>query len=93
MNMKPYKGFIYGFLTATCLALVVGNRYGAYRQKLGLLQGFKKGEVSVAQFLENHFPPAKSGSEASGPTCYLKWYTLVVVTSNSVPTLRVTRKM
>ena len=91
--MKQYKIFLAGFSTAVCVALMLGNLYGEYRQKLGTLWGQKKGEIEVAQFLEKYFPAAKDESDISGPTLYVKWYTITVIKNNDVATLKVKRMM
>jgi hypothetical protein len=91
--MKHFKGFLIGFALSTCLAALLGSWYGSWREKLGVLRGHKDGNIEVINFLAKHFPKPNGETFSPGQEFGLKWYSIIVVESNGVKTLKIKNEM
>ncbi len=93
-EMKPmWKGFLLGVAITAIVAIVALFRYGAWREKIGRLQGDKEGMIRVVDFLAGHFPKPDGRPIDEGHQFSFKWYDIVVVETNGVSSLQVRNEM
>ncbi len=88
-----WKGIAIGFALAAIVGALLVPRYGAWRQKIGHLDGQKDGMITVIDFLAPHFPKPDGRPIESGQSIGLKWYSVNVIESNGVATLQVKNEM
>jgi len=90
---QMWKGIAIGLALAAIVGALLIPRYGAWRQKLGHLDGKKEGMIEVIDFLARHFPKPDGRPVEAGHQIGLKWYTVNVVETNGITTLQVKNEM
>ena len=88
-----WKGIVIGLAFAVVTGMLIIPRYGAWREKIGRLDGRKEGMITVIDFLAGHFPKPDGRPIAPGNQIGLKWYTVNVIQANGVTTLQVKNEM
>lgn len=88
-----WKGFMLGFLVASCLCGMLGVLYANWQRKIGILQGHKEGNIEIIDFLAKHFPEPNGEIVLPGHFFGLKWYGVSVIETNGIKTIRVKNKM
>jgi hypothetical protein len=90
---EMWRGILIGLAVAAIVGAILVPRYGAWRQKLGHLQGKKEGMIDVIDFLARYFPKPDGRPVEAGPQIGLKWYTVNVIETNGITTLQVNNEM
>ncbi len=90
---QTWKGIAIGLAIAAVAGVLIVPRYGAWREKIGRLDGRKEGMITVIEFLADHFPKPDGRPIAPGHHLGLKWYTINVIQTNGITTLQVKNDM
>ena len=94
MNIKrSILIFLAGAVAASVAWIFLGLHSAKANRKLGFLHGQKEGQISVINFLAEHFPKPDGSPVEPGHHFGLKWYGVNVIETNGIKTLQVKNEM